>query len=128
MKSKIEIPKEILATIDFNNTLLGGAVEPQISMETSDEGIEVNLKMPGLAPDDLKVDIVDNRLLLYYLQPVLSNNEKFGFMTRSLSTVFLPENIDRESITAIYENKAWKINLPIDQFKKGFNKKIDIKY
>lgn len=128
MKEKIKIPQEILATIDFNNTVLGGSVEPSVKINEGKEAFEIYLKVPSLSPDKLKVDIVDNKLWLYSLLEVLSQNKTVGFMPKTISSMHLPENIDREHISAKYEYGGWKIVLPIDSEAKGFNKHIDVEY
>lgn len=128
MKNKIKIPNEILATIDFNNTVMGGSVEPVVKINQGEMAFEILLKVPSLSPDQLKVDIVDNNLWLYNLMPVLSNNETVGFMPKTISSMHLPENVDREQISAKYEFGGWKIILPIDKEAKGFRKHIDIEY
>lgn len=128
MKKNIKIPKEILATIDFNNTVMGGSVEPAVKINEGKEAFEVLVKVPGLSPENLQIDIVDNRLWLYNLQPVLSNNEIIGFMPKTITNMYLPENVDRELISAKYEQGGWKIVIPIDTQAKGFNKHIDVEY
>ena len=128
MKKNIKIPKEILATIDFNNTVMGGSVEPAVKINEGKEAFEVLVKVPSLSPENLKIDIVDNRLWLYNLQPVLSNNEIIGFMPKTITNMYLPENVNRELISAKYEASGWKIVIPIDTQAKGFNKHIDVKY
>jgi HSP20 family molecular chaperone IbpA len=128
MKSNIKIQKEILATIDFNNTVMGGSVEPNIKINEGKEAFEIYLKVPSLSPESLKIDIVDNRLWLYNLQPVLSNNATIGFMPKTITDMFLPDNVDRDQVTAKYEKGGWKIVLPIDMQSKSFNKHIDIDF
>ncbi len=128
MKNTIKIAKEILATIDFNNTVMGGAVEPNVKINEGKEAFEILVKVPSLSPEKLKVDIVDNKLWLYNLQPVLTNNEMVGFMPKTIGSLFLPENVNREQISAKYEYGGWRITLPIDSEAKGYNKHIDIEY
>ncbi len=126
MKSNIVIPKEILASIDFNNTVMGGSVEPSVKINESNEAFEIFVKVPSLSPESLKVDIVENKLWLYNLQAVLSNNDTLGFMPKTISSMFLPDNVNRELISAKYEYGGWKIILPIDHETKGFRKNIDV--
>ncbi len=128
MKSKIVIPKEILATIDFNNSIFGGSVEPDIKINEGVSAFELEVRVPSLSADSLKVDIVENRLWLYSMQAVLSNTDNFGFMPKTITNFILPDNIDRENISAKYESNGWKIVLPIDSEKKGFRKQIDIEF
>ncbi len=111
MKKRIEISNEILATIDFNNTSMGGSIEPDVKINEMERLFEIQVKLPSVSPEMLKIDIVDNKLWLYYLQSVLVNTDNEGFMPRTISNIFLPENIDRENISAKYESNSWKIVL-----------------
>ena len=128
MKNNITIPKEILATIDFNNSILGGSVEPIVKINEGIDAFEINVKVPSISPESLKVEILDNSLWLYNLQPVLSKNEMIGFMPKTITNMHLPENIDRENISAKYEGNCWKITLPKDNEKKSYRKNIDIEF
>ncbi len=76
MNKKIEIPQNILANIDFTNTLNGGRVEPNIRVNQTEHFYEVFVKVAGLDADHLKVDVDNNRLWLYTLQPVLKKAEQ----------------------------------------------------
>lgn len=127
MDKKIEIPKDILANIDFNNTLSGGRAEPNIQVNQTENAFEVFVKVAGLSADHLQIDIEDNRLLLYTLQPVLKKveeEEAQNFVPQTIGQIMLPNFVDLEKISARYFNHQWKIVMPIDEHKKGFKKRI----
>jgi HSP20 family molecular chaperone IbpA len=128
MKSKIKIPNEILASIDFNNSLSGGSVEPIMIIVEKEESFEIDVKIPTVSPEMFKIDIIENQLWLYNMQAVLTNTKKNGFMPRTIGNIALPETVNREAISASYQNKEWKITLPKDNEKNSFRKHIDIKY
>ncbi len=120
----IKVAKEILASIDFNNTVFGGSVEPQLNISENESAFELALRIPGLSEKALKIEVIDDNLWLYQLMPVLSNNTQQGFMPKNYSQLALAGNIDKENIEAHFENGAWLITLPKDNSKKGFRKSI----
>jgi len=126
---KIEIPKNILADIDFNNTLNGGRVEPTIEVNLTEEAFEVYVKVAGLSADHLQMDVEDNILWLYALQPVLKKAEEEeaqNFVPQTMGHIMLPNFVDLDNIVARYYNNQWKIVMPIDEHRKGFKKRIEV--
>lgn len=129
MNKKIEIPRNILADIDFNNTLNGGRTEPNIEVNQTENAFEVFVKVAGLSADHLQMDVQDNRLWLYALQPVLKKaeeDEAQNFVPQTIGQIMLPNFVDLENISAKYYNHQWKIVMPIDEHRKGFKKRIDV--
>jgi HSP20 family protein len=128
---KIVIPREILANIDFNNTLNGGRVEPNIQVNQTENAYEVFVKVAGLEADHLKVDIEDNRLLLYALQPVLKTAEQEvpeNYVQQTIGQLMLPNFVDVENISARYHNHQWKIIMPFDDNRKGFKRNVEVEF
>ncbi|MEA5260533.1 Hsp20/alpha crystallin family protein [Arcicella aquatica] len=126
---KIEIPKNILADIDFSNTLNGGRVEPNIEVNLTEEAFEVFVKVAGLSADHLQMDVENNILWLYALQPVLKKakeEEAQDFVPQTIGHIVLPNFIDLDNIVARYYNNQWKIVMPIDEHRKGFKKRIEV--
>jgi HSP20 family molecular chaperone IbpA len=131
MYKKIVIPREILANIDFNNTLNGGRVEPNIEVNQTPDYYEVFVRVAGLEADHLRVDVEDNRLWLYALQPVLKTAEQEvheNFVPQTIGQLMLPNFVDVENISARYHNHQWKIVMPIDDSKKGFKRNIEVQF
>ena len=117
MENKIVIPREILANIDFTNTLNGGRVEPKIEVNQTPDSYEIFVKVAGLEADHLKVDIEENRLWLYALQPVLKTAEQEvhqNFVPQTIGQLVLPNFVDVENISARYHNHQWKIVMPFE--------------
>ena len=131
MEKKIVIPREILANIDFSNTLNGGRVEPKIEVSQTPDSYEIFVKMAGLEANHLKLNIEDNRLWLYALQPVLKTAEQEvheNFVPQTIGQLMLPNFVDVENISARYHNHQWKIVMPFDDSKKGFKKDIEVQF
>lgn len=131
MEKKIIIPRDILANIDFNNTLNGGRVEPKIKINQTDNSYEVLVRVAGLEADHLRMDIDENRLWLYALQPVLKTAEQEmaeNYVPQTIGQLMLPNFVDVENISARYHNHQWKIVMPFDDNRKGFKKQIDIEF
>ena len=128
---KIVIPREILANIDFNNTLNGGRVEPNIQVNQTENAYEVFVKVAGLEADHLKVDIEENRLLLYALQPVLKTAEQEvpeNYVQQTIGQLMLPNFVDLENVSARYHNHQWKIVMPFDDNRKGFKRNVEVEF
>lgn len=131
MEKKIVIPREILANIDFNNTLNGGRTEPKFEVSQTDNSYEILVKVAGLEADHLRMDIDENRLWLYALQPVLKTAEQEiaeNYVPQTIGQVMLPNFVDVENISARYYNHQWKIVMPFDDSRKGFKKQIEVEF
>lgn len=130
MKSQISIPKEILANIDFANTLNGGRTESLVWVNRGENGYEVFVKMPGVDPDDLQVDIEDGHLWLYTLHPVLKverQKEVESFLPYTVGDLIIPNDVDVDHISARYRNGRWRVFLPFHESnEEGYQRHIDL--
>jgi hypothetical protein len=123
MEKKIVIAREILANIDFNNTLNGGRSEPKIEVSQTDNSYEVLVRVAGLEADHLRMDIDENRLWLYALQPVLKTAEQ------EIAENYVPQTIGQLMLPNFrYHNHQWKIVMPFDDNRKGFKKQIEVEF
>ncbi|OZI08295.1 hypothetical protein BWI93_09820 [Siphonobacter sp. BAB-5385] len=128
MKPQISVPKEILANIDFANTLNGGRTESLVWVNRGEAGYEVFVKMPGVDPDDLQVDIENGHLWLYTLHPVLKVNEEEeveSFLPYTVGDLLIPSDVDVEHISARYRNGRWRVFLPFSE-NEGLQRHIDL--
>lgn len=131
MKSKIQIPQDILSAIDFANTTNGGMSEPILSISRGEEGYEVSIKAAGLTADSFQIDILDNRLWVYHLVKLFAERpDGMGNLqtARTLGNLFLPNDVNVESIGARYDDETGelRINMPYNQAKRNFRRHIDI--
>lgn len=132
MKSKIKIPAEVLMNIDFFNTVNGGMSEPSVKIENVNDGYQVSLKTPGIATDDLQVEVIDNRLVVYHLIPIYRNRpdeETEMKSIRLLNNHTIPNHVDIESVSAEYDDnkKAIKIFFPNKPEHNNLRRVVDIK-
>ena len=131
MNKKLNIPQEMLMSIDFMNTANGGMSQPILNIENSDNGYEVTVKAPGIEPDDLQVEIMKDKLMIYHLLPIFGKVEGETSEMRSIrfiSKMQIPADVDVESISARYDDdhRYLKLELPTDQSQQDFHRKVDI--
>ena len=124
MKASIQIPKEILAQIDFQNTINGGVSETTVQAWASKEGYKMVVKAPGVNPDTIRVKIVDKRFLVYHSVDVM---EKTGQLPYYLVNLPLSPEVDVDHITAHYKNdERIFITAPFNDWAKGQHRDIDL--
>ncbi len=131
MKNKLNIPQEMLMGIDFMNTANGGMSQPVMNIENKENGYEVTVKAPGIDPDDLQVEILKDKLMIYHLLPIFAKVEGEESEMRSIrfiSKMQIPADVDVENISAHYddEERYLKLELPVDQSQQDFHRKVQI--
>lgn len=110
-----------------------GGFSPRIDISEDENKLYVNAELPGIEKEDVKLSVNEDNLLL------ISGNKKndedrekrsfirvernFGEFSRSL---VLPENINRESIAAKFENGILYITLDKIEPEKPKEIKIEI--
>lgn len=89
-----------------------------VSMKDSGEQVHVLIELPGVAKEDVNVNVNDNVLTISAerKQPELKENEQwirneisYGKFERSID---LPYSVDVEKVTATHENGILRIVLP----------------
>jgi len=132
MKSKIQIPQDILVSIDFANTVHGGMSETTLNVQRNSAGYEITVRAPGLQATDFEVDVLNGRLLVYQLLPV------FGSLTdltaeprksmRVLGNFYLPNDADLAQISARYdqESRQLRVLMPFNNNVKDTRWHIDV--
>lgn len=130
MKKTYNIPQQILANIDFWNTINGGRVEPTVIVNEQADQFEALVTVPGLEPDKLMVEVVNNQLLVYYFQSVLNNKDEESEMLIpvNVKTFNLPYFVDEQAIRARYNENHWRIVMPFNDKAQGFRKNVDIEF
>lgn len=131
MKKKLNIPQEMLMSIDFMNTTNGGMSQPILNIENRDNGYEVSVKAPGIDPDELQVEILKDKLMIYHLLPIFGKTEGETSEMRSIrfiSKMQIPADVDVESISARYDEdrRHLTLDLPSDQTQQDFHRKVNI--
>ncbi len=91
---------------------------PRMDIEETDTGYEFALDLPGVKPEDVNVDIEDNRLTIHGVRRDTKEDTEGG--KRRVERVFgefrraveLPKTVDRDGIVANYEHGVLTILLP----------------
>ena len=79
MKTELSIPKELLANIDFMNTVNGGMAFPTIKAWQEPEGYRLNIKAPGFDTEKIKIETKDNRFTISYPMSVLEGEAQIPY-------------------------------------------------
>ena len=97
MKTELSIPKELLANIDFMNTVNGGMAFPTIKAWQEEGGYRLNLKAPGFDTDKIKIETKDNRFTMSYPIRVLEGEVEIPYFFINFP---LDPKVDVQSISA----------------------------
>ncbi len=123
MKSEISIPKELLAQIDFTNTINGGVVEPTIQAWRENEGYKMAVHAPSVDVDKIQIQAANQRFMVYYMVDVLGGDEQ---LLHFLVNLPLSPEVDVERISAKFENDRLFIRAPFNDWAKGESHHIEI--
>jgi HSP20 family protein len=115
----------------YNKRPFEGSFMPGIDVRETDKNYEVEVALPGIKKDDIKVDLED-RLLTVSGERKYEKEEqgvkyhmvetRYGSFSRSIT---LPNNINRESVNATFEDGILKIT--IEKEENAVTKQIQIK-
>ncbi len=124
MENNISIPKELLAQIDFSNTINGGVVESTASAWQDTEGYRLVLKAPGVDPDSVQIKVENNRFVIFHPINVLENEYQ---MPHYFVNLPLDPNVDVEKITAKVESDGRIfVKAPFNGWAKGKSHDIEL--
>jgi HSP20 family protein len=91
---------------------------PNVNIIETDESFKLEIAVPGMKKEDFKINI-ENDMLTVSSEAKESNNEKNKKYTRRefsyssfMRSFTLPEMVDSEKISAVYENGVMTIELP----------------
>lgn len=97
-------------------------VAPAVNIIENEKDYRIELAAPGMSKDDLEVSVDDNDELVISFEKKSENedkNEKKGtYIRREFSyssfrqSFTLPENIDRDNISASMEHGVLKVDIP----------------
>lgn len=123
----------------FGNEWMESSVKssPAINIQQTDNGFKVEVAAPGMTKDDCVVRLDENNNLVISFEKKTENEEsnKGGaYLRREFSytqfqrTMVLPDDIDKDNISAEVKNGVLCIDIPqVKEIKKMTEKLIDIK-
>ena len=129
----------------FDNDLMvkANATAPAINVFETEKEYKVELAAPGMTKEDFNVHIDEENNLVISMEKKTENKEESNkdekkegrYLRREFSyskfqqTMILPDDVDKEKISAQVENGVLNINLPkfTEQEKEKTKKFIDVK-
>ena len=125
MKERKFINNELLASIDVLNTLSGGVSEPQMILKQFQDHREIQIKVPGVNEDSLKVEVHNNILSVFYTFHIQSGDLPLH-VPKVVYNKSIPHFVDAARITASYEDGFLIVTLPYNELADGYHRKISI--
>jgi HSP20 family molecular chaperone IbpA len=113
----------LLSSVDVMNTLNGGRTEPRIQLKQHDGFREIRVKIPGIAPEKIEVEVNNNRVSIFYEMNIVSG-DKVIVLPYSVYNKEQPYFIDVSKIIAEIENDELVVRLPFNRLANGYHRKI----
>lgn len=113
----------LLTSVDVMNTLNGGRTEPAIRLNEHANSREVRVKVPGVDPESIEVEINDNRVEIFYVMKVNSNGRVID-IPYSVYNRQQPYYIDVSKVFAQVEEGELVVTLPYNQLAKGYHRRV----
>jgi HSP20 family protein len=115
----------------FSNISIGRGVYPLLDIKEDKEKFIIDIEVPGIDKNDLKISIKKNNLVVQGEKKEEKKKEEESYLRVERSygnfmrSVNLPAEVDQSQITAQYKNGVLKITLPKIQKEKA--KEVEIK-
>ncbi|MBC8110172.1 MAG: Hsp20 family protein [Verrucomicrobia bacterium] len=125
------IAKDLVIQADFMNTVGGGMSLPEIRVNKEEGGYMLEAKIPGVSAENLRIDVINQRLLVYYNLQLFNNQsvvEKEVKVPYMIANFPVPDDADINQIAAIYRNDRLQIIAPLSDSSNGFNRSIEIEF
>lgn len=117
------IPQELLASIDILNTLNGGIIEPRLRLSQHATHRQIELTAPGIAHEQMKAEIHNNELTVYYVIPVEAQETEVQ-VPQIVYKKQIPYFVDRKRITANFDGQKLVVQLPFNELANGYHRDI----
>jgi HSP20 family protein len=95
------------------------SVSPATNIVETESGFRVELAVPGVSKEDIKVDInKDNELVISAAKKTETEEKQENYLRKEFSftefekTLTLPEDADKDAILAAYNNGVLAIDIP----------------
>ena len=124
-----KVAPEILTGIDLSNSVNGGSSEITNRVELAEAGYQLTVRVPGVDIDDLNIEVIQDKVLVYYMFPVYNQEHADGKLyARVVGNFPIPADADYEQVSASYieESGSVMILLPFNEERKGYRNKVTI--
>lgn len=117
---------------DFLSPLNGDSNKFSTDIKENDSEYLVCAELPGVKKEDIELDFKDNKLIISAKREDIVDEKKENYIRKErnygeFTRVFTFMNIDKDKITAKFENGELKITLPKKAIEKEQKSKIEIK-
>lgn len=126
MNRKVVIPTGLWGQLDLWNTLNGGRVEPRMHLNRGKRGFALDLWVPGLSPEALRIELNSGKIIIYRMVEVMGRTSDKQMLPHVITQFPIPSGIDQERIKAKWAEDHWRIYLPFNENAMGKSRLIDI--
>jgi len=121
MKIHNQLVKNLANAANVVNTVSGGSVFPTFNTRKLEDHYRVEVSVPSIDPDDIKVEVKNNSLL------VMHQLQMEGYTVPNLLGIFnISTDVILEDIYAQYIEEKLIVILPYSEMFGGFNREIEI--
>ena len=122
------ISKELLLTVDFMNTINGGMAKVRFNFNREHSRYVANVMIPGVKPQDIKVEIKNNFLTVYYFLKFGEDGsyEEIKNIPYVLCHFMIPFDVKIADIHARSETDTLQVILPFNELADGYRKEISV--
>ena len=126
--SNLHIDREVLLTADLMNTINGGMSKPVTKMERLEKNYLLKVKVPGVAPEDLVIEVKNNTIFLFHKVSVHNTDLYKGsdFFPFTVGLMIIPFDVNIRGINAQYEHNELQVIMPFNELSDGYFKRINI--
>jgi HSP20 family protein len=113
---------EILLNDWFNDSMYGShrtTTSPALNILEKENGFRVELAVPGMIKDNIKIDInKENQFVISAEKKTESEEKQERFLRKEFAyaqfvkTLTLPDDVDKETISASYDNGILAVDIP----------------
>ena len=111
---------------DLTNTLGGGMSEPVVRTHKLHDSHVIEIKVPGITEESLKVEIHNNWLTVFQTLKI-SSREAEVQLPRIVFNKAIPYFVDVEKIEAKFEDRELIVRLPFNERANGYHRKVGIR-
>ena len=126
-KLKLDIPQELITSIDMLNTMNGGRSQPNVKLKHFSTHRQINIRVPGIALENVKVEVNNNRLMIYYLTTIVSQEKEIQ-LPKGLYNKSIPYFVDMKNIRATQEDDSLVVRLPFNELYNGYHRDIPLSH
>ena len=116
----------LITSVDVMNTLNGGRTEPVVKLTQFTNSREVRVKVPGIDPEKIEVEITENRVVIFYMISVKSAGKEVA-IPYSVYNKQQPYFVDVSKIGAQIEDGELVVTLPYNQLANGYHRRVKTK-